>query len=102
MLANLGKKLQYLPEEERTQLSELVLEFADLFPDIPRRTNLVCHDVDVGDARPIKQYLYRVNPVKLQAIKKEVEYMLAHDIIEPSHSEWSSPSLLVPKSDENY
>ena len=35
-------------------------------------------------------------------MKKEVEYMLAQDIIEPSHSEWSSPCLLVLKSNGSY
>ena len=36
------------------------------------------------------------------AMKKELEYMLTHDIIELSHSEWGSPCLLVPKSDGSY
>ena len=86
VLANLGEKLQHLPRLEQKQLSALILEFADLFPNTPRRTTLVHHDVDVGDAHPIKQHPYRLNPVKLEAMKKEVEYMLTHDIIEPSRS----------------
>ena len=35
-------------------------------------------------------------------ITKEVEYMLANDIIEPSKNQWSSPRVLVPKSDGSY
>ena len=55
--------------------------------------------MDVGDVRPIKQHPYRVNPVKDAAMAKEVDYMLKHDIIEPSSSSWSSPCILVAKPD---
>lgn len=79
VLANLGEKLQHLSLSEQSQFAVLILEFVDLFPDVSQRTTLVQHDVDVGDACPIKQHSYRVNPIKLQAMKKEVEYMLAHD-----------------------
>ena len=60
------------------------------------------HNVDVGNAEPIKQNPYRVNPRKLEFLRKEVGYMLEHGIIEPSQSNWSSPCLLVPKSDGSY
>jgi len=102
VLANLQQKLSHLPVQEREQMSSLILEFADLCPDVPGRTDLVYHDVDVMGAKPIKQHPYRTNPVKLQFLRKEVEYMLAHDIIEPSESAWSSPCLLVPKGDGTY
>lgn len=55
--------------------------------------------IDVGDAAPIKQHPYRVNPVKRQLLRKELDYMLQHGIAEPSASSWSSPCLLVEKSD---
>ena len=62
----------------------------------------MCHDVDVGDATPIKQHPYRLNPEKAEHLKKEITYMLENDIIEPSCSEWSSPCVLVPKPDKSY
>ena len=67
------------------------------FGDVPTQTTATFHDVDVGDATPIKQHPYRMNPVKLQYLRKEVQYLLDNDIIEPSKSEWSSPCILVPK-----
>ena len=79
----------------------LITEFSVLFPDVPGRTDCVCHDVDVMGATPIKQHPYRMNPVKLQQLRSEIEYMLAHDLIEPSQSLWSSPCILVPKGDEH-
>ena len=54
VLANLDKKLSHLSTEERSDVAELVQEFAHLFPDTPKRTKLVMHDVDVGNASPCK------------------------------------------------
>ena len=69
---------------------------------MPTRTNKFFHDVDVGDAKPIKQHPYRSNPVKQQILKEEIQYMLQNYFIEPSKSEWWSPCILVPKPDENF
>ena len=102
VLSNLKDKLHHLSDSEQDEMTQLVLDFTELFPDIPSRTECMFHDVDVGDAIPIKQHPYRVNPIKLQFLRKEIEYMLQHGIIEPSQSEWSSPCILVPKKDGTY
>ena len=57
------------------------------------------HYVDVGTAQPVKQHPYRVNPEKRRVLQQEVEYMLENDLIERSHSAWSSPCILVPKAE---
>ncbi|KAL0151447.1 hypothetical protein M9458_053233 [Cirrhinus mrigala] len=57
------------------------------------------HDIDVGDHSPIKQHPYRVNPTKRQVMQHEVKYLLENGLAEPSSSPWSSPCLIVPKSD---
>ena len=102
MLANLDKKLSHLSTEERNDVAELVQEFAHLFPDTPKRTKLVMHDVDVGNASPCKQHPYQVNPQKLLHLQKEIEYVLENELIEPSNSEWISPCILVPKPDGSF
>ena len=99
VLANLKRKLNHLLEPQQQQVTSLILDFVDLFPDTPGKTSCAHHDVEVMGATPIKQHPYRVNPVKLQFLRKEIEYMLANGIIEPSNSEWSSPCVLVPKGD---
>ena len=68
-----------------------------MFPGGPTRTNKIVHDVDVGDAKPIKQLPYRSNSVKQQILKEEIQHLLENDFIEPSKSEWSSPCILVSK-----
>ena len=104
VLQNLHTKLCHLAPSEQKQLNKLILKNEHLFPDVPSRTHIIFHDVDVGDAKPLKQHPYRVNGVKLEAIamRKEIKYMLDHDIIEPSQSEWSSPCILVPKPYGSY
>ncbi|XP_027128228.1 uncharacterized protein LOC109142602 [Larimichthys crocea] len=99
VLNNLDFHLSYLDSPKRSDITELIYKHLALFSDVPTRTNVLQHDIDVGDAAPIKQHPYRVNPVKQQILRKEVDYMLQHGIAEPSTSSWSSPCLLVEKSD---
>ena len=73
VLANLGKKLCHLSEPQQQQVTSLILDFVDLFPDTPGKTSCSYHDVDVMCATPIKQHPYHVNPMKLQLLRKEVE-----------------------------
>ena len=42
---------------------------------------------------------YRTNPMKLQYLREEIQYLLDNDFIEPSHSDWSFPCIIVPKPD---
>ena len=102
VLKDLSSKLQHLAESECMELEKLIFENIALFPDVPSRTTVLCHDVDVGAAQEVKQQAYRVNPQKRNYLQKEIEYMLANDIIEPSKSAWSSPCLLVPKHDKSF
>ena len=97
ILKNLSEYLKHLNEKEKHQLIDIILEHKEVFKDDPGLTNLVKHDVDVGDARPIKQGPYRLNPIKNQIVDKEVEYMLQNNLIEASSSPWSSPVVLVKK-----
>ncbi|XP_076041857.1 uncharacterized protein LOC143025739 [Oratosquilla oratoria] len=85
--------------QETDKSDELLSQYQEIFRDALGRTNLTLHDVDVGDAKPIKQAPYCVNPQRAAIIKKEIDYMLAHDLIQPAQSEWSSQIILVPKSD---
>ncbi|XP_066983829.1 uncharacterized protein [Macrobrachium rosenbergii] len=68
----------------------------------PGRTSFLQHDVDVGSASPVKQSPYRLNPIKRDIVDKEIKYMLEHDLIQPSVSPWSSPTVLVKKPDGKF
>ena len=99
MLANFDGKLDHLSKNVQCELKQLIHQRKDIFPDVSSRTN---HNVDVADHESIKQHPYRVNPLKKTHLKKEIEYMLENNIIEPSKSEWSSPCVLVPKTDGSF
>ena len=102
ILNDLGTKLSHLPLVQRKELAEVITQYREVLPDVPSKTNLIEHDVDVGDSAPIKQHPYRVSPMKKELLDKEVQYMLKNDIIEESQSNWSSPCILVPKHDVGF
>ena len=99
VLRNIHLKLSHLEIEKQKEMTEMIQEFEQLFNDSPGLTHLGYHEAEVGENSPIKQHPYRVNPKKKEIIEKEIKYMLEKKIIEPSHSEWSSPVLTVPKPD---
>lgn len=64
-------------------------------------TSLMEHEITT-DASPIKQRYYPVSPIMQQHINQELDKLLEEDIVEKSHSAWSSPILLVKKKDQSY
>ncbi len=102
IMRDLQRFLSHLTNEQSKTLTGLLHTFPTLFSDVPGRTTVCVHDIDVGDAAPIKQHPYRVNPRKREIMQSEVEYMLRHGLAEPSQSPWSSPCLLVPKPDNTF
>lgn len=100
-LAQLETTLHYLESSKRAQLVQVIREFQDLFGDTPSCTSLIKHDIDVGEALPIRQRFYRVHPEKRKLLEAEVGYMLDNKIASPSDSSWASPCILVPKSDNS-
>uniref|UniRef100_A0A9J8A7G0 Gypsy retrotransposon integrase-like protein 1 n=1 Tax=Cyprinus carpio carpio TaxID=630221 RepID=A0A9J8A7G0_CYPCA len=102
VLADLAYHLSHLCKPEKTDLIKLVNSFPSIFSDVPTQTHVIEHNIDVGMAQPIKQHPYRVNPVKRKLLQKEVDYLLAYNLSEPSFSSWSSPCILVRKPDNSY
>lgn len=89
-LGQLDSLLSHLPVLQRSELVFLIKEFPDLFGDVPSRTTWIVHDIDVGEAQPIKQRFYRMSPDKRRLLDQEVEYMVRYGIAVPSSSSWAS------------
>ena len=87
ILKYLDQKLSHLDSDKRLELKQLFLEYEHLFPDIPSRTDKIYHDVYIIDgSKLVKQHPYRMNPLKQQYLRDEVQYLLDNDFIEPSQS----------------
>ena len=99
MLSRLEDCFPHLAPSQREDVIGLINFNLSLFSDVPTRTHVLQHDIDVGDSLPIKQHAYRVNPDKRLRLQKQVNYMLENGIAVPSSSAWSSPCLLAAKSD---
>ncbi len=97
ILHDLDVHLSPLTPNQRKDIVALIE--GSLFCDIPSQTTVLQHDIDVGDTQPIKQHPYRLNPKKRELRKAEVEYLCQNNFA--SQRAWSSPCLLVPKSDSS-
>ena len=85
ILKHLDKKLSHLDQNQRDELKMLILKYEHLFPDFPTRT--IYHDVDIWGSNSIKQHPYRMNPMKVQYLRQEIQYVSDIDFIEPSESD---------------
>ena len=94
-------KLDHLPEVDRQLIEPVLLEYAHVFHDEEtndfKGTNVVEHQILVGDAQPIRRPQYRVPYSLRDEMKAQVQEMLDKGVIRESNSPWSAPAILVPK-----
>jgi hypothetical protein len=73
----------------RRQLRELLKRFEKAFSlgenDLDS-TTVAVHEIDTGDAKPVRQPLRRYPPAHMEAIKEHVATMMKQDVIEPAQS----------------
>ncbi|KAK6012382.1 zinc knuckle [Ostertagia ostertagi] len=80
----------------------LLKEFNDVFAVTDAeltQTDLVVHEIDTGDHKPIRQ---KTRPVPIAArkeFKETIKDLVGRGIVERSSSEWASPVVLVRKKD---
>lgn len=85
---------------EQKEISQLLHKFQSTFSKNETDlgvTNMVEHEIDTGDARPIKQPPRRVPLAFANEERKVVQQMEAQGIIRKSSSPWASPVVLVKK-----
>lgn len=88
-----------VPLAQVAELSALLRDFPSLFSLHPGHTSLVQHHIPTPPGQVIRTPLRPLPLMRWEAIDKEVEEMLALGVIVPSHSDWRSPIVLVPKPD---
>ena len=62
-------------------------------------TDLVTHEIDTADSRPIRQPLRRYPPSHHEAMDKQVSDMLRQGAVEPANSPLASNVVLAKKKD---
>lgn len=85
--------------EEDTRLTQFLAQELPKFQRLKGVTPCIQHHIKLKDDTPIKQRYLPRNPKMQQVINEEVEKMLEDNIIERSHSPWSSPAVIVKKKD---
>ena len=82
----------------------VVWEFPDVFPDElpgmpPDRAVEFSIDLVPG-AAPVSKKMYKMSPVELVELKKQLQELLAKGFIRPSSSPWGCSALFVKKKDD--
>jgi hypothetical protein len=91
-----------LTDDQRQQIAGALLDYQDVFssgPDDMGHTDLVQHQIDTGDTRPIRTPPRRIPIAKQKIETDEIKRMLDRGVIQPSASAWASPVVLVTKKD---
>ncbi|XP_068121096.1 uncharacterized protein [Hyperolius riggenbachi] len=88
-----------LSRPQAQEVKEFLLRNADVFSDLPGCTHVIEHDIVTDPQARVRLKPYRIPEARRQAVAGEIQRMLELGVIEPSHSEWSSPIVLVPKPD---
>ena len=88
-----------LTQGQISQLNNLLSEFNSVVSDIPGKTNLGHHTIEVTSTTPITLKPYAI-PYNLQKVlAEEIEQMLKLEVIEESNSPYAAPIVLVKKKD---
>lgn len=79
---------------------EILSKYSQVFRPYPKASEVKHNTVHriLTRGQPVFARPRRLHPAKLEAAKREFEYMLEHGICRPSTSNWSSPLHLVPKN----
>ncbi|XP_076061528.1 uncharacterized protein LOC143037281 [Oratosquilla oratoria] len=92
-------KLEHLSGAQAKDIESLLRTYVCIFGDHPRPCSALEHDVETHGAPPIRQRPYRLNTFKREYVRAEVQRLQELGIVQPSHSPWASPVVLVPKPD---
>jgi len=98
--------LKTLNKEFRDEIVKILEKYLDIVATSTEEqtpSDLSPHKIRLKPGtRPIKQKFYRLTKLKTDILKGELAKIIEKHLIEPSHSEWSSPIVIVPKGNGKY
>ena len=84
---------------KQAKMETLIHEFADIITDVPGRTDIIDHTVELNTRNHIRSRPYQVPQALRETIREEVDTMMKMGIIEKSNSPYASPVVIVKKKD---
>jgi len=82
---------------EREKVMRLLEEYQDIFSDVPTKTHLITHKIELKSDEPIFCKPYKVPVHMTEKVDKELESMLQQGIVEPSNAKYASPMVIIKK-----
>lgn len=102
LLTQLGLNHKGFEAQEMAAIRDLLLRNLTVFSKGDHdlgRTHFTLHQIDTGGAKPVKLPPRRVPLHLQQEVSEHLKQMLDNDIVQPSHSPWAAPIVLVRKRD---
>ncbi|CAB0018499.1 unnamed protein product, partial [Nesidiocoris tenuis] len=94
-IACCGVKELTLPE--KNVIDVIVSDGLKLLENSPGLTTKIVHKIEIEGTQPIKQRAYNYSAKVSEAMHLELDKMLHSGVVEPSHSSWASPVVMVRK-----
>lgn len=90
--------MKKLTPQQQQRLDQAIETFPKATEGKIGRTTLYEHKIDIGSAPPRKQRYYPMSPYVLEEVNREIDRMLALDVIEEARfSPWNNPLVAVRK-----
>jgi hypothetical protein len=87
-------KLDHLTPEDRLHIEPVLVKYAHIFHDEEtndfKGTTVIEHEIQVGDAQPIRRPPYRTPYALREEMERQVQDMLKKGVIRESNSPWSA------------
>lgn len=89
------KLKERLDDQQIQQLRKLLVSYAGIFSNVPGKTELVEHDIELVNETPTRCKPCRISPRQTEILKSEINKMLRFKVIEAGESDFTSPLILV-------
>lgn len=90
---------QDLSNGENEQLLQLLQSYSGIFSDVPGKTDVIEHTIQLTDNKPISSRPYPLPYAVRENLKEEIADMLQLGVIRESSSPYASPIVIVKKKD---
>ena len=88
-----------LTKTQQEEMMDTLVRYAEVFSDIPGKTNVIEHKIKLTNNIPVRSRPYPLPYALRENLKREIQDMLSLGIIRESNSSFASPIVIVKKKD---